>query len=107
MQKTKSRKIWYFIVTRLLDLSFFIYLLFGKHGLGDIPKIVFGSLYIFVPLFIFKKCPLHVFFRWLFEGKRDLNFILYAKRVFGQKQFVLMLIFYLLYGASFLLALLL
>ena len=90
---------------RLFDLLFFIFILFGKHGLGEISKVVFAGLYIFVPLFIFKKCPLHVFFRWLLEGRQDSNFFVFARRVFGQKQLVLMTIFYLLYGIALLFAL--
>jgi hypothetical protein len=92
-KKPSLKSVGYHLITRLLDVPVFIFIIFGHHGLNRMGKVILGTLYWAFPLFILGKCPLYVLVRWLFEGRRTGPLVKYMHKVYGRKRFILAVIF--------------
>lgn len=88
------------MIIRFLDVPVFAFIIFGNHGLSGFGKAILGTFYWAFPLFVLGRCPLHVLVKWIFEGRKTGSLVIYMKKAYGKKKFVLMFIFFFVISAT-------
>ena len=102
-----EKSLRYFLVIAVLDMPLWAYIILGNHGISDFTRAFFGSLYFLFPLLVLRRCPFHVFAKWILTGRKSGNLIAYMKKAYGKKRLILLIIFVFGFISSFLIVVIL